>query len=71
MRDQRFRADESSPETSWKKSKLLALTLLLFGISPARSETREHWIELGPKGHGAFGAFIPVGIRIGLARGNG
>jgi formylmethanofuran dehydrogenase subunit E len=33
---------------------------------PARSETKEQWIELGARIHGAFGAFIPVGIRIGL-----
>ena len=39
MRDQRVRAGQSSPETSLKK--LLALALLLFGLSPARSETRE------------------------------
>ena len=32
----------------------------------ARGETREQWIELGARVHGAFGAFIPVGIRIGL-----
>jgi formylmethanofuran dehydrogenase subunit E len=31
-----------------------------------RSETPEQWIELGARVHGAFGAFIPVGIRIGL-----
>jgi formylmethanofuran dehydrogenase subunit E len=50
-----------------RKSKLLALALpLLLGLSPARSETPEQWIELGAKVHGAFGAFIPVGIRIGL-----
>jgi formylmethanofuran dehydrogenase subunit E len=50
-----------------RKSKLLALALpLLLGVSPARSETPEQWIELGAKVHGAFGAFIPVGIRIGL-----
>jgi formylmethanofuran dehydrogenase subunit E len=53
-------------ETSLKKSKLLALALLLFGLSPARAETPEQWIELGARVHGAFGAFIPVGIRIGL-----
>ena len=46
---------------------MLALALpLLLGVSPARSETPEQWIELGAKVHGAFGAFIPVGIRIGL-----
>jgi hypothetical protein len=32
----------------------------------ARSETPEEWIKLGARIHGAFGAFIPVGIRIGL-----
>ena len=31
-----------------------------------RSETPEEWIKLGARIHGAFGAFIPVGIRIGL-----
>src|SRR4030081_2153468 len=42
---------------------------LLSGVlisTPARSETKEQWIELGARVHGAFGAFIPVGIRIGL-----
>jgi formylmethanofuran dehydrogenase subunit E len=34
--------------------------------APAACETREQWIELGARVHGAFGAFIPVGIRIGL-----
>jgi hypothetical protein len=33
---------------------------------PARAETPTEWIELGARVHGAFGAFIPVGIRIGL-----
>ena len=33
---------------------------------PARAETPAQWIELGARVHGAFGAFIPVGIRIGL-----
>jgi formylmethanofuran dehydrogenase subunit E len=31
-----------------------------------RAETREEWIALGARVHGGFGAFIPVGIRIGL-----
>jgi formylmethanofuran dehydrogenase subunit E len=54
-------------ETSLKTPKLFAAALLLsLGFSPARSETREQWIELGARIHGAFGAFIPVGIRIGL-----
>jgi formylmethanofuran dehydrogenase subunit E len=32
----------------------------------AHAETREEWIALGTRVHGGFGAFIPVGIRIGL-----
>jgi formylmethanofuran dehydrogenase subunit E len=36
-------------------------------VSPnARAETPEEWITLGARIHGAFGPFIPVGIRIGL-----
>jgi formylmethanofuran dehydrogenase subunit E len=54
-------------EISLKASKLIAAALLLlFALAPARSETREQWIEWGTRIHGAFGAFIPVGIRIGL-----
>jgi len=51
-----------------KKSLFLVAALLLQFTcpSPALSETREQWIELGARIHGAFGAFIPVGIRIGL-----
>jgi hypothetical protein len=52
---------------SLRTSKLFAVALLvLLALSPARSETPEQWIELGARIHGAFGAFIPVGIRIGL-----
>ena len=32
----------------------------------ARAETPEEWITLGARVHGAFGAFIPLGIKIGL-----
>lgn len=32
----------------------------------ARAETPEEWVALGARVHGGFGAFIPVGIRIGL-----
>jgi formylmethanofuran dehydrogenase subunit E len=42
----------------------VAFTLALPGPAPA--ETPDEWIALGAKVHGAFGAFIPVGIRIGL-----
>ena len=41
----------------------VALTLLSL---PAQAETPTEWIELGARVHGAFGAFIPIGIRIGL-----
>ena len=56
------------PEAFVKKSLLVvtAMLLALTGLCPAHSETREQWIELGARVHGAFGAFIPVGIRIGL-----
>jgi formylmethanofuran dehydrogenase subunit E len=55
-------------EVVLKKSLFLVAALLLQFTcpSPALSETREQWIELGARIHGAFGAFIPVGIRIGL-----
>ena len=33
---------------------------------PARAETPAEWIALGKRVHGAFGAYIPLGIRIGL-----
>lgn len=44
--------------------RLLALGLLL--PAAAQAETKEEWINLGARIHGAFGPFIPVGIRIGL-----
>ena len=43
-----------------------ALALALAGMPPLHAETPEQWVELGTRIHGAFGAFIPVGIRIGL-----
>jgi formylmethanofuran dehydrogenase subunit E len=51
-----------------KKTLLAFATMVmpLLALNPAYSETREQWIELGARIHGAFGAFIPVGIRIGL-----
>jgi formylmethanofuran dehydrogenase subunit E len=33
---------------------------------PGHAETKDEWITLGARIHGAFGPFIPVGIRIGL-----
>ena len=43
---------------------LLALVLLHPAVGHA--ETKEEWIALGAKVHGAFGPFIRVGSRIGL-----
>jgi formylmethanofuran dehydrogenase subunit E len=31
-----------------------------------RAETPDQWVTLGARVHGGFGAFIPLGIRIGL-----
>jgi len=51
-----------------KRPQLAVATIILAltGIQPVHSETPEQWVELGARIHGAFGAFIPVGIRIGL-----
>jgi formylmethanofuran dehydrogenase subunit E len=43
---------------------LLALAVLF--PAAGHAETKEEWIALGARVHGAFGPFIPVGIRIGL-----
>jgi hypothetical protein len=43
------------------------VALVSFALaSPARAETPEEWIALGARVHGGYGAFIPLGIRIGL-----
>jgi hypothetical protein len=41
---------------------VVLLTTVLHG---ARAETPEEWVKIGARVHGGFGAFIPVGIRIG------
>ena len=46
------------------RAALLSAVILL--SLPAQAETPARWIELGARVHGAFGAFIPIGIRIGL-----
>jgi formylmethanofuran dehydrogenase subunit E len=45
--------------------RILLVAMLLIPAS-AQAETKEEWIALGARIHGAFGPFIPVGIRIGL-----
>jgi formylmethanofuran dehydrogenase subunit E len=44
---------------------ILSAALIVLSL-PAQAETPTQWIELGARVHGAFGAFIPIGIRIGL-----
>jgi hypothetical protein len=42
------------------------VSLLAFLILPvARSETPEQWVALLARVHGGFGAFLPVGTRVG------
>jgi formylmethanofuran dehydrogenase subunit E len=45
---------------------LAGSALLLVPLTPARAETPAEWVTLGARVHGAFGSFLPVGIRIGL-----
>ncbi len=45
---------------------VIAALLLLLHPLLARAESPEEWITLGARVHGAFGAFIPLGIKIGL-----
>ena len=47
------------------KRVVIAALLLLLPFS-AKAESPEEWIALGARVHGAFGAFIPLGIKIGL-----
>ena len=47
------------------KRAIFAVLLLLPPIL-VQAETPEEWITLGARVHGAFGAFIPLGIKIGL-----
>jgi len=40
--------------------------LMSGGTAAARAETPEEWVALGARVHGGYGAFIPLGIKIGL-----
>ncbi len=46
-------------------SSILAGVCALWLPAAVAAETPEEWITLGTRVHGGFGAFIPVGIRIG------
>jgi formylmethanofuran dehydrogenase subunit E len=53
---------------SMKKSSWVVAIAAVLAVASAsaRAESPEEWITLGARVHGGFGAFIPVGIRIGL-----
>lgn len=44
----------------------VAAVLIVLLASPALAETPDEWVALGTRVHGAFGSFIPLGIKIGL-----
>ncbi len=46
--------------------KLTVAALLLLLPLYANAETPDEWVTLGARVHGGFGAFIPLGIKIGL-----
>jgi hypothetical protein len=48
------------------KAAVLAFAMLLICGSSSNAETPGEWVALGARVHGAFGAFIPLGIKIGL-----
>jgi len=43
----------------------LAIAGLLVLASPSAAQSVDEWITIGTRVHGGFGAFIPLGIRIG------
>ena len=47
------------------KRNLVAALLVCLPLT-SKAETPEEWIALGARVHGAFGSFIPLGIKIGL-----
>jgi hypothetical protein len=49
-----------------RKSFFATVTVATLVTSPVVAETPDEWIALGARVHGAFGSFIPLGIKIGL-----
>ena len=48
------------------KVAVLVFAVATCGSNPSNAETPDEWIALGARVHGAFGSFIPLGIKIGL-----
>jgi formylmethanofuran dehydrogenase subunit E len=44
----------------------IAIVCALLAPVAADAETPDEWVALGARVHGGFGAFIPLGIKIGL-----
>jgi len=49
-----------------KQTIVAALLICFVAPSACLAETPDEWIALGSRVHGGFGAFIPLGIKIGL-----
>src|SRR5215475_3029975 len=64
-RNRNFWTPGRSAMNLYLRNGLLWLLLVGCGIMPVHAETPEEWVKLGARVHGGFGAFIPVGIRIG------
>jgi hypothetical protein len=51
-----------------RREKMRWIVIVLLALAAGtgvRAETPEEWVKLGARVHGGFGAFIPVGIKIG------
>jgi formylmethanofuran dehydrogenase subunit E len=49
-----------------QRSCLAGIIAAALSVGSGYCETRAEWVTLGARVHGAFGSFLPVGIRIGL-----
>lgn len=45
---------------------VLAVLVAAVCAAPVRAETPQEWATLGARVHGGYGAFIPLGVKIGL-----
>jgi hypothetical protein len=58
--------DEGPHYEAVAMKRYLIATLLACWPLISKAETPDEWIALGARVHGAFGSFIPLGIKIGL-----